>query len=46
MPRVSSIFFNHEEMRKIKERVEALKYPSIYGYIKDLVLKDIKKLSQ
>ena len=43
MPRAPSIFFNYDEWDKIKEKIEEGKYPSMYGYIKDLVLIDLVK---
>jgi len=46
MPKAPSIFFNQDEWAKIEDRIKEGDYPSMYGYIKDLVLKDIKKLSQ
>jgi len=44
MPKISSLFFNHDEMQAIKEKVKTGDFPSVYAYIKDLVLKDIKPI--
>ena len=43
MPKAPAIFFNYDEWDKIKEKVEKGEYPSMYGYIKDLVLIDLVK---
>jgi len=42
MPKAPSIFFNQDEFKKLREKA-IREYPSIYAYIKDLVLKDLKK---
>lgn len=38
-----SIFFNRDEWKEISQRVKEGDYPSVYGYIKDLVLIDLSK---
>ena len=43
MPRAPSIFFNYDEWDKINEKIKDGEYPSMYGYIKDLVLNDLYK---
>jgi len=43
VPRISSLFFNNDEMERIKQRVKDGDYPSVYAYIKDLVLNDLNK---
>jgi len=46
MPKAPSIFFNYDEWEKLEKRVKAEGYPSKYGYIKDLVLKDLKNVEK
>jgi len=42
MPRFS-VFFNRQEYEKMMKKLEDGGHPSIYAYIKALVLKDIDK---
>lgn len=43
MPRSPTIFFNKEEFKKLKERAEKEGYPSVYAYMKDLIIKELRK---
>ena len=42
MPRSPGVFLNYHEWDMLEKKVKSEGYPSKYGYIKDLVLKDLK----
>ena len=42
MPKAPGIFLNSYEWEELEEKFKSEGYPSKYGYIKDLVLKDLK----
>ena len=42
MPRTPTIFLNSEEFEKLEKKAEAKGYPSIYAYIKVIILKELK----
>jgi len=43
MPRTPTIFFNNGEWEKLKKKVEAEGYPSMYAYMKNLILNVLNK---
>jgi len=43
MPRTPTIFFNSEEWEKLKKKAEDENYPSMYAYMKDLIIKELRK---
>lgn len=43
MPRTTTLWFDKEEFEKLKKRAEKEGHPSIYAYMKDLILKELRK---
>lgn len=43
MPRTPTLFFNYEEFEKLKKRAEDEGYPSMYAYMKDLIIKALRE---
>lgn len=41
MPRTPTIFFNEKEWKKLKTKVEKEGFPSIYAYMKSLIIDDM-----
>ena len=42
MPRTPTIFLNSEEFKKLEKKAKSEGYPSIYAYIKIIILKELK----
>ena len=43
MPRTPTIFLNNEQWEKLEKKFEAEGFPSIYAYMKDLMLYELNK---
>lgn len=43
MPRTPTISFKKEDYEKLKERAEKEGYPSVYAYLKDLIIEELRK---